>query len=256
MLSGHQTCVWKAHICKLRDPLYQPAQPCQTNSRCWEALCCSVSVFNVFCLSLSGCRLTEGFPNDHRRNRNLLWLDQTELQSGFSWVICVKTWQTSEVFTASEQWSYTDTHNVNTTQCSSSMWVKYGWFPAHVEPSMIVFVDSGVVLPQRKHSGQRGYQWTRLTDAGVPLHVVSLIESAQAIWTDFEDIMKIPMIFIGRLGPLCVTTHLYFAFLVFNLHHYWFLYFFTAWCFLGTFPHTDWLINLKVFIAPSVIRGD
>lgn len=151
--------------------------------------------------------------------------------------------------------THTHTHNVNTMQCSSSMWVKYGWIPAHVEPSMIVFVDSGVVFPRRKHSGQRGYQWTRLTDAGVPLHVVSLIESAQAIWTDFEDIMKIPMIFIGRLGPLCVSVHLYFAFLVFNLHHYWFLYFFPAWCFLGTLPHTEWLINLKMFTAPSVIRG-
>lgn len=73
---------------------------------------------------------------------------------------------------------------------------------------MIVFVDSDVVVTQRKHTGQRGYQRTRLTDAGVPRHVVPLIESAQAIRTVFEDIMRIQMApdFLSACSVHCVSV--------------------------------------------------
>lgn len=56
---------------------------------------------------------------------------------------------------------------------------------------MVLFVDTDLVVTQNKHIGQRGYQWTRQTDAGVLRHVVSLIESEDAIWSVFEDIMRI-----------------------------------------------------------------
>lgn len=58
---------------------------------------------------------------------------------------------------------------------------------------MVVFVDTEVVVIQNKQTGQQGYQWTRQTDAGVLRHVVSLIEWAQAMWRDFEGIMRIQM---------------------------------------------------------------
>lgn len=61
------------------------------------------------------------FPSRPQMKRSLLWLDQTELHSGFSWVMRVKTRQTDEVFTVSGQWSYaehTNTHNKHTTRCS------------------------------------------------------------------------------------------------------------------------------------------
>lgn len=56
---------------------------------------------------------------------------------------------------------------------------------------MVVFIDSDIVVTQSKHTGQQGYQQTRQTDAGVLRHVVSLIESAQAIWKDVEGVMRI-----------------------------------------------------------------
>lgn len=123
-------------------------------------------------------------------------------------------------------------HKVKIMWCSPFAWETYGWIPADVEPFVIVFVDSDVVVTQSKHPGQQGYQWTRQTDAGVPRHVVPLIESARAIWKDFEGIMRIQMApdFISVLSPLFISLYLYFAFLLFHFHRYWFLYLFPAWC--------------------------
>lgn len=60
---------------------------------------------------------------------------------------------------------------------------------------MVVFIDTDIVVIQSKHTGQQGYQQTRQTDAGVLRHVVSLIESAQAIWKDVEGVMRIQTAF-------------------------------------------------------------
>lgn len=117
---------------------------------------------------------------------------------------------------------------------------------------MVVFVDINVVVIQNKHTGQQGYQWTRQTDAGVLRHVVSLIEWAQAIWKDFEGIMRIQMApdFYQCAQPTIyqfVPFFFYFAFLLFHFHCYWFSVFIPSLVLL--FSCTDRLINLKVFIA-------
>lgn len=93
---------------------------------------------------------------------------------------------------------------------------QYGYVPTNVEPFMAVFVDIDGVVTQSKHTVRRGYQRARQTDAGVPLHVVPLIESARAIYRCFEGIMRIQMApdSISRLGPLVISLYLYFVFSV------------------------------------------
>lgn len=81
-----------------------------------------------------------------------------------------------------------------------------------------------------------------------------LIESAQAIWKDFEGIMRIQMAsdFINVYSPLFISLYLYFSSLLFHSHLYWFFCIYSQPnVIVEQFSYTDSLINLKVFIISS-----
>ena len=114
--------------------------------------------------------------------------------------------------------------------------------------SWFVFVDSDVVVTQSK---QRGYQWTRQTDAGVPACCFTNWVSAgnlYRLWRYNEnsngppDFYQRAQYIVYQFAPFFLFLFLFSLFSLFHFHRYWFLCLFTAWRCSGiVFLH--WQVN-------------